>query len=194
MSARINIFSISSLAPIQEAIASNDKSLAEKIREQSQTSIYGEIFEDEDFLNEIIENMIMSDTPAENESGYWQFIILLIAEVLNLGLEDDYSFNDGWKHYRVWGDYKYLLGKHLTEDALNLLSRLESGRPLKGSNVDDSDAVAYSYLLPEEVYRLHSCLSHSNIEDEDYVSFHKTFLESLKAIYDRKSVLFYTAR
>ena len=193
MSARIMIYSVPTLAPIREVIASANAGLVERVKEQARISFHGEMFEDDVLLQSILDRLIMSAEPITTEFGNWQHVILLLLETLEFEPLYNFPFNDSWMHYRVWEDYTLLLGSELPDESKHLLNFLREGRPIVGSTLDDTGASSYAYLDTDEIATLYDELSNLAFDDEDYLSFHYAFLESLEMIRRTGSTLFYTA-
>lgn len=201
MSTRTHVVSITSLEPIRDAVASNDDALVDAVMKRYAADLQEEYDgeePDEDDLEEFqeyVESMIKCPKPPKEEPGCWNYVIELLAAHFNLGLENDYSFNEGWKQYYVWEPYRRMLAGHITPDADTSLQHMENGRPLHGSRIDH-DGCVFGWLAPNEVAALHDALSKidsSLITDEDLVDFHETWVESLKAVRDRNAVLFMAA-
>lgn len=201
MSTRTHIVSITKLDPIRDSVASNNDALVEAVMARYVDGLreeYDGEEPDEDELEEFreyVESMIKCPETPEEEPGCWNYVVELLAAHFNLELEDDYPFNEGWKHYQVWEPYRKMLAGHITADCDASLQHMQDGRPLKGSRIDH-DGCVFGWLAPEEVAELHESLSQLDdalITDEDLADFHETFVESLQAIRDRNAVLFMAA-
>src|SRR5262245_19366004 len=93
MSTRMHFVSITSIAPIRDAIASNDAELVEAVvsREESKVREYYDNDIDDDDLEEELESiregaesMIMCDAPPTAEPGCWNYVIENLADHFNL--------------------------------------------------------------------------------------------------------------
>ncbi len=185
MSTRTHLFSISSLVPIQNAIASRDESLVE-------AALQAYDREDEDY-RAFAESMIMVKKAPRKERGEWCFMIESLAEHFDLSLErlplEDY------KHFYIWPDYREVVEPHLPRGINLLLEFLEEGRPLRGKKII-SDGCLFGWLALQEVKDLHQALT-SLDEDEvhvdDFDEFHEELVESLQLTAERDAMLLMTA-
>ena len=182
MSTRDSFYSITSIDPIRDVVASNDDALLEAFAEPE--------------YREFMESVIKCKSPPKKEPGCWQYWIIALGPHLGVELDEDLPVNDDWKHYGTWEEYLKLVKKRVTKQTLASLNHLYIGRPLQGKEVEH-DGCLFAWLTAEEVKELHAALSQldeSVITDEELLEFHEALVESLQIISTESKTLFLGAQ
>ena len=186
------MYSISSIEPIQESIASRDSALAESLVSlyQTQQREYydGEDPEEEEVeeFREYVDGMIMCESAPPREPGCWNYVIKLLAAHFNLSptelpLED-------WKHNYVWDDYKSQIDGQLDPQSGSLIDYLNDGRPLKGNSIDH-DGCVFAWLTCEETKHLRDTLSKIDLPESELTEFHEQLVDSLNESIETNAIL-----
>ena len=204
------IYAISSIEPIQDAVASSNDDLIDALMKQFLKDC-DEPPEEDEFLKEElgylideINSMIRCESPPDMESGGWWQPILLLADYYNLRLdngEELLPINQGYKHCHVWEQYRDILSGRVSQETDEILLYIQEGRPLVGWEIDREEGI-FGWLTPEEVTKLYNSLSElgkpltTEIEDGDYGNwgeFHRYLMASLKWLKDHNAFLLMTA-
>lgn len=202
MSTRTYLFSVTSMEPVRTAVASKDDSLVEAIVARRRSELRERYSEEEidadadrDDLPYLVEDLVACDSPPAEESGSRHRVIRLLAAHFSLEPDGNLPFNEGYRHYEVWKNYRRLIARHITQGSDRSLELLQDGRPLRGSHVEH-DGCAFSWLTPDEVAELYMSLSQLDetlITDADYTYIHEDLVATLKTIRDRGAWLFLAA-
>lgn len=200
MSTRTHFLSVSSIEPIQRAVASNDRALVESLMERYARQRRERFGEDPDArdlaeFRDYVESMILCASPPAEERGCWNYVIELLAEHLSLNPDSDLPFNEfDWKHFWVWEDYIDSVANLVDAPSQTSLTLLAEGRPLKGERLD-GDGCVFAWLNSREVKDLANALESvdSSILSDELIEFHDALVASLKSIEKKGHVLFEAA-
>jgi hypothetical protein len=202
MSTRMHFFSLTSIDPIRDALASNDDELLEAVirREEARVrKFYDDDIDDDDLEEELeairegAESMIMCDAPPEEEPGCWNKVIENLAE--HFQLEPERLPVEDWKQAYTWEPYRSSVANQITPESRRSLEHLGNGRPLRGSRID-YDGCVFGWLSADEVKELYQSLSKldkSSVKDKDRQQFHDELVSCLKTTSERNAVLFLAA-
>ena len=193
------LFSITSIDPIRDAVACGDDTLVEAVvslRSSARIEEFGEdSHEDATIFRNHVESMIKCDSPPAVEPGRWTYVVEYLARHFRLALDSNLPFNEGWKHYSSWKPYRQLIASDLAPQSVTILEYLENGRPFRGKKVDH-DGCIFAWLLPQEVKELSESLSHlpeSVVTDVELLYFHKALVDSLQLVASDSKTLFMSA-
>lgn len=180
MSVRPNIYPITAIEPIRQALGSRDSTLVNRIREayiRIEEERYQEDEIDEDALDEdefadeqqpweIDEEELRDLTKLANafvngkfrrnrEPGEWREVITYLAHALGLTASNDPVFSE-WKT-GAWSEYLGRVSERLPEGPRMSLKHLVEGRSLTGRAIEQ-DGCSYAWLTSGEVSELRAAL------------------------------------
>lgn len=182
MSTRSYALSVKSLAPIRDAVASQNQALFDAVVAQYQP-------DDED-RREYAKSMILIDTPPAKEPGCWNYVVEPLARLL--GLQPSYLAIEDWKHYAAWEDYVAAAAPHLSAQAVALLEHIKSGRPFRGTAIKN-DGCLFGWLSKLECITLLDALHDLDAEvfaQIDLDELHEQLVESLQSVVDNEAEMF----
>src|SRR4051812_47569999 len=123
MSMRDLIFSITSIEPIRNAVASGDDALmrtlvAEGAAQYTEDDLRDEVVQqDIDEHRSNTESFLTCASPPKKEPGGWSVLLEDVARHLGLAPRSDLPFNDGWKHTYCWRAYRKAVDRHVTRQS-----------------------------------------------------------------------------
>ena len=178
MSTRTYMLALQSLAPIRDAVGSQNQKLLDALSDA--------LGSDREFQG-YARDMIMNPRPAK-EPGCWNYLIEPLAK--HLGLSPRHLPLDDWKHYYVWEDYRSAAAPLISVNAQQMLRLMEAGRPFHGSEIDH-DGCTFAWLTSEETESLLKELSGIEVDELDELDeFHEELTECLQEAVEGKSAVF----
>ena len=182
MSTRTYALSLTSLAPIRDAIGSQNAEMYD--------AVVAEFEADDTDRRNYAKSMIFAAAPPAKEPGCWNYVVAPLAK--HLGLEPKYLAIDDWKHYAAWEGYRSAAEAILSPEAIALLGYIESGRPFLGTEIDH-DGCLFGWLANAECAALLSELEKIDAEsfaDVDLDELHEELVESLRSVVDAGAEMF----